>query len=409
MRFNTALLHKSNDADRATGATHTPVYQSSAFEHKSAEELEAVFNNRAPGFSYSRINNPTVEAFERRIAALEGGIGAVACASGMAAVSLSVLNIIRAGDEILSAAGIFGGTISLFNDLKNYGITTRYIADCTPESFENQITEHTKLIFVETIGNPKLDVADISALSEMAHRHGIPVVADNTAATPFLLRPIELGADIVVHSVSKYINGSGNSIGGIIIDSGNFAWNPERYPEISKFVKYGEFAYLSKLRNGLFRNIGACFSPFNAFLCSLGLETLGIRMERLCENAQKLAEQLSGNPKLTCVNYPGLESSPWHQTARRQFSGGYGAILTLRAGSKENAFFVINHLKYACNIANIGDLRTLVIHPASTIYANSSTIERENAGVYEDLIRVSVGLENIEDLTEDFESALGGI
>ncbi|WP_444644299.1 O-acetylhomoserine aminocarboxypropyltransferase/cysteine synthase family protein [Caproiciproducens sp. R1] len=409
MRFNTALLHKNNGPERATGATHTPIYQSSAFEHKTAEELEAIFNNRAPGFSYTRINNPTVEAFERRVAALEGGIGAVACASGMAAISLSVLNLLSAGDEILSAAGIFGGTIGLFRDLESYGITTRYVADSTPESFENQITGRTKLIFVETIGNPKLDVPDISALSEMAHRHKIPVIVDNTAATPFLVRPIELGADIIVHSVSKYINGSGNSIGGIIVDSGNFDWDPERYPAIAKFVRFGEFAYLSKLRGGLFRNTGSCFSPFNAFLCSLGLETLGIRMERLCGNAQKLAQQLSDNPKLAYVNYPGLETSPWHQTARRQFSGGYGAILTLRAGTKENAFFIINHLKYACNIANIGDLRTLVIHPASTIYANSSTMEKENAGVYEDLIRVSVGLEDIEDLTEDFENAVGGL
>ena len=270
MRFNTALLHKNNGPDRATGATHTPIYQSSAFEHKTAEELEAIFNNRAPGFSYTRINNPTVEAFERRVAALEGGIGAVACASGMAAISLSVLNLLSAGDEILSAAGIFGGTIGLFRDLESYGITTRYVADSTPESFENQITGRTKLIFVETIGNPKLDVPDISALSEMAHRHKIPVIVDNTAATPFLVRPIELGADIVVHSVSKYINGSGNSIGGIIVDSGNFNWDPERYPAIAKFVRFGEFAYLSKLRGGLFRNTGSCFSPFNAFLCSLG-------------------------------------------------------------------------------------------------------------------------------------------
>ncbi|CAB1243886.1 O-acetyl-L-homoserine sulfhydrylase [Ruminococcaceae bacterium BL-6] len=409
MRFNTALLHRNNRADGATGATQTPIYQSGAFAHETAEELEEIFGNHRPGFSYTRINNPTVEAFERRVAALEGGIGAVACASGMAAVSLAALNILKEGDEILSASGIFGGTIGLFHDLRDYGIRTRYVSDGRPESFENQITGRTRLIFIETIGNPKLDVIDIRALCEAAHRHGVPVIVDNTAATPFLVRPIELGADVVVHSVSKYINGSGNSIGGILVDSGNFAWEEERYPSLSQFLKFGKFAYLAKLRNGLFRNIGSCFSPFNAFLCSLGLETLGIRMERLCGNAQKLARQLSENPKLACVNYPGLESSPWHRTAQKQFSGGYGAILTLRAGSKENAFFVIDHLKYACNIANIGDLRTLVIHPASTIYANSSPAEKEDAGVYEDLIRVSVGLEDIEDLTEDFESAVGGL
>lgn len=409
MRFNTALLHQAAGTDKTTGATHAPIYQSSAFGHGTAEELEALFSNRARGFSYTRIGNPTVDAFERRIAALEGGIGAVACASGMAAVSLSVLNIAGAGDEILSAAGIFGGTIGLFNELKDYGISVRYVADGRPESFENQITAHTRLIFVESIGNPKLDVADIRALAAAAHRHGIPLIVDNTVATPFLVRPIELGADIVVHSVSKYINGSGNSIGGIVIDSGNFKWDAERYPAVARFLRFGEFAFLSRMRNELLRNIGPCFSPFNAFLCSLGLETLGIRMERLCGNAQKLAKRLSENPKLACVNYPGLPSSPWHRTAGQQLSGGYGGILTLRAGTKSNAFYVIDHLEYACNLSNIGDLRTLVIHPASTIYANSSEAEKKNAGVYEDLIRVSVGLEDIEDLIEDFESAVDGL
>lgn len=406
MKFNTALLHSSCGADRQTGATLTPIYQSSAFLHKTAEELEAVFRNRAPGFAYSRVSNPTVDVLERRISSLEGGVGAAACASGMAAVSLAVLNILGAGDELISSASIFGGTISLFRELSEYGITVRFAADNTPQAFAAQLTARTKLVFTETIGNPKLDVPDLRILAQAAHRAGVPLIVDNTAATPFLVRPIELGADLVVHSVSKYINGSGNSIGGAIVDGGGFPWDGSRYPAMADFLRYGQFAFLAKLRTGLFRNLGACMSPFNAFLCGLGLETLGIRMERICDNALKLARFLSGHPKVVSVNYPGLPESPWHRTAREQFPERFGGILTLRVGSREKAFSLINHLEYAYNATNIGDSKTLVIHPASTIYAGNTEEERESAGVWDDLIRVSVGLEDIEDLTGDFGCAL---
>lgn len=405
LKFNTSLLHGNFSSDKHTGATLSPIYQASAFGHKTAEKMENIFNNHEPGFSYTRINNPTIEAFEKRIAFLEDGIGSVACASGMAAISLAVLNIMKSGDEIVSSAAVFGGTIGLFKELEAFGIITRYSKDDSKESYENIINNKTKLIFVETIGNPKLDVIDIKAIANVAHSHNIPLIVDNTVATPFLVNPIALGADIVIHSSSKYINGSGNSISGIIIDSGNFNWDIEVYPNLAETKQFGKFAYLAKLRGGLFRNLGSCLSPFNAFLNSLGLETLGVRMERLCYNALKLAEHIQSNSKIITVNYPGLKGSKWHDIAFKQFNGYYGSILTIRAGTKENAFTIIDNLKYAVNAANIGDTRTLVIHPSSTIYAKNSEEEKNSAGVYDDLIRVSVGLEDIEDIINDFDAA----
>lgn len=409
MRFNTALLHGNFSPEEKTGATITPIYQSSSFKHKTAEELENIFLGNEPGFIYTRIQNPTIEAFEKRIAFLEGGIGAVACSSGMAAVTLAVLNLLKSGEEIVSGSGIFGGTYSLFQCLEDLGITTKYAHDNKKKSFDECINEKTRLVFIETIGNPKLDVPDIHQLSELAHSKGIPLIVDNTVTTPYLTKPFKLGADIVIHSTSKYINGSGNSIGGVIVDSGKFKWNFDKYVSLKNYKKFGAFTYLAKLRKGLFKDFGACLSPFNAYLNILGLETLGLRMDRLCDNALRLAQSLQNNEKVISVNYPGLVENEYHDVANEQFDGKFGAILTIRAGSKENAFKVINSLKYAANLANIGDVRTLVIHPASTIYANNSLGEKEKMGVYEDLIRISVGLEDIEDLEEDFSQALGKI
>jgi len=406
MNFNTALLHNNAFADEKTGATLTPIYQSSAFSYQTAEELEKVFNHQLPGFSYSRINNPTVEAFEKRMTSLEGGLVSVACASGMAAITNAILNILKSGDEIISSAGIFGGTIDLFSDLESFGIHTVYVKDGTSEEYEDKITKKTKLIFAEVIGNPKLDVLDIQEVAKVAHRHQIPLFVDNTSTTAFVIKPIASGADIVINSSTKYINGSGNSISGVITDSGKFKWDFSRYPGLQKYGKFGEFCFAAKLRNGLFRNTGACLSPFNAYLNLLGLETLGIRMERQCKNAFFLAQFLKDNQGITEVNYPGLESSPDHGTAKRQFHGYYGAILTFRAGTKERAFKIMNQLKYAIIAANIGDTKCLVIHPESTIYANSNKEEKINAGVYDDLVRVSVGLEDIDDLIHDFEQAI---
>lgn len=407
MNFNTKLLHGNHQPDKSAGSTTVPIYQSTAFRHKTAEELEDVFNDRAQGYIYSRINNPTVDSFERRVALLEKGIGAVACASGMSAIALAVLNLVKQGDELVSSAGIFGGTYSLFKSLADYGITARFAETADVQSFAQLITDKTKIIFVETVGNPKMDVPNIAALAEMAHSRQIPLVVDNTVTSPYLIRPFEHGADIVVHSTSKLINGGGNSIGGIIVDKGRFPWSQEKFPELHELKKkYSMLAYLAKLRKGLHRDMGACMSPFNAYLNSLGLETLGLRMERACSNALELAGFLAGHPAVAWVNYPGLETNPYHSLARAQFSGKYGSLLTFGAGSKEGAFKTINRLKFAHNLANIGDIRTLVIHPASTIYTTYSPGDRALMGVAEDMIRVSVGIEDAADLIEDFDQAL---
>lgn len=409
MNFNTMLLHGNFTPEEKTGGTTTPIYQSTAFRYETAESLEKVFNGNAPGFIYTRINNPTVDAFEKRLTLLEGGVGAVACASGMAAVSLAIVNLLRNGDEVVSGSGIFGGTYSLFKCLEDFGIVTRYAKDNTVESFAECINSKTRVIFVETIGNPKLDVPDIRALAGLAHENGIPLIVDNTSTTPYLVQPLKLGADIVVHSTSKYINGGGNSIGGIIIDGGRFQWDDRKFSSLKDFTKYGAFTYLAKLRKGIFKDFGPCAAPFNVYLTGIGLETLSLRMDRICENARHLALVLQENEHVVAVNYPGLNDNPYHHLAKQQFGGKYGGILTIRAGSKEKAFHVINNLRYAFNLANIGDSRTLVIHPASTIYAANSRAEKEGAGVYEDLIRISVGLEDIDDLIEDFLQALGKV
>ena len=408
MNFNTTLLHKDFGSDRSTGSTLTPIYQVSAFSQESAEKLEAVFNNRAPGFAYTRIGNPTTDSFERRIASLEKGIGAVACSSGMAAVTISLLNILQAGDEVIASAGLFGGTIDLFHDLEAFGIKTRFVTEVTAETVRSQLNEKTKAVFTELIGNPKLNVVDLKSVADVAHQGGVPFIVDSTTATPYLVRPSDFGADIVVHSSSKYINGNGSAISGIIVDSGKFKWDFARYKGLEEYKRFGKFAYIAKLRNGIWRNVGCCVAPATAFLNSLGLETLGLRMDRLCSNALQLAEFLQGFEGIT-VNYPALKQSPYYDLVQSQFGGKGGAILTIDAGSKEKAFKLINNLKYATIATNIGDLRTLVIHPDSTIFTHGTKEQKENAGVFEGTIRVSIGIEDIEDLKEDFEQAIKGI
>lgn len=405
MGFNTALLHQSAEGDEKTGATLTPIYQSSAFYQPSAEQHEKLFHNKANGFSYTRINNPTIVAFEQRMTALEKGIASVACASGMAALTNALLNIAGAGDEIIASTSLYGGTIDLFHDLEAFGIHTIFVESSNLEQIEDSITEKTRVIFAETIGNPKLDVTDIPALADLAHKHGIPLIMDNTVATAYLVRPIEFGADIVINSTSKYINGNSDAISGVITDSGNFNWDVEKYPGMKEYKKFGKFAYTAKLRNGLFRNTGACIAPQTAFYNLLGMETLGLRMERACSNAAKLAEYLDGIEGIS-VNYPGLPSSKWYNVADRILKNGYGAILTIRVGSKERAFSIMNTLKIPMIVSNIGDTKTLIVHPESTLSAHSTEQEKQDACVFDDLIRVSLGIEDIEDLIEDFAAAI---
>ena len=408
MRFNTSLLHAGVQKE-TNGSTLPPVYQTSAFEQTSASDLEKIFENKAPGFCYTRVGNPTIMAFENRITKLEGGIASIACASGTAALMNAFLNILRSGDEIISSASLYGGTIDLFRDLEAFGITTRYVENNNWEQIEAAINEHTRLIFAETIGNPCLDVTDIEKLAELAHSHGLPLIVDNTTATPYLIQVLKHGADIVVNSSSKYINGSSNSISGILTDGGKFKWDKEKYPGLAEYARFGPMAFIAKLRNGLFRNTGACLSPVNAYLNVIGLETLGLRMERQCNNAFELADWIEENYPEVIVNYPGLKSSRWHDIAERELTNGYGAILTLRVGSKEQAFEFIDSLKLAYTLSNIGDTKTLVIHPGSTISLHSTDEQKEDAGVFEDLIRVSVGIEDIQDIKEDFAQAFAKI
>ena len=405
MKFNTKLLHGGFPSD-PQGSTLPPVYQVSAFAHESAEKLEKVFDNKAPGFAYTRISNPTGLAFEKRISLLEGGVDAVACASGMAAVSMALLNILQSGDEVIAGSGLFGGTLELLSDLEAFGIHTRFIENVTAEEIERTITPATRAVFAELIGNPRLDVVDIRAVADLAETHGIPLIIDSTTATPALIRPLKHGAHIVVHSSSKYINGNGDAISGVIVDGGKFSWDFEKFPVLKKYKQMGKFAYTARLRQDIWRNFGSCLAPQNAYLNCLGLETLGLRMNRLCQNALDLAGFLEKQPGVT-VNYPGLAGNPYKTLIDRQMESGMGgAILTLRAGSKEKAFAFINALKYVHIATNIGDVRTLVIHPASTIYNHAAETQKQSAGVYDDLIRVSVGLEDIEDLKEDFAQAI---
>ena len=310
MKFNTKILHGKAGRNTPDGGTLPGISQVSAFSYDSAEHLEKVFGNKAPGFAYTRIGNPTVAAFEQRINELEGGVGAVACASGMAAITAALLNVLSAGDEIIAGSGLFGGTIDLFKDLEAFGITTHFIPHITVEDIKTVLNPNIKVVFGELIGNPGLDVVNIKEVTDFLHENGVPFIADATTATPYLVNALSLGADVVIHSSSKYINGSGNSISGIIVDGGKFKWDKDRYPAMKEYSKYGKFAYTARLRNDVWRNMGGCLAPMNAYLNILGLETLGIRMKVLCQNALTLAKALEELAGIT-VNYPGLESSPY--------------------------------------------------------------------------------------------------
>ena len=406
MGFNTEALHAGQTAEGRGGATIMPLYQSSAFGHESMERLEKVFASKAPGFAYSRVGNPTVAAFERRIAALERGAGAVGCASGMSAIAQTFQTILSPGDEIIAASGIYGGTIELNTLLANFGIRVTYVPRLAPEELDRARTERTRLVYGEVIGNPSLEVTDVRAAAEWAHAAGVPLVLDSTSATPYLVRPIELGADIVIHSTSKYINGSGNGISGIVVDGGRFRWDFDRFPALSPRRQFGPLAALVRLRQDIMPSFGGCLAPFNAYLNLVGMETLGLRMERICRNAEALAKGLSGIDGVT-VNYPTLPGNRNAETVHRQMRGLGGGILTLRAGSRERAIKALDSLKIATIASNIGDVRTLAIYPASTLFVHDTEEQRVAAGVYDDTIRVSVGIEDPEDLIEDFRQALG--
>lgn len=410
LHFETLLIHGGLEPGPA-GATTVPIVQSSAFAHNTAEDLEDIFRGRKAGQIYTRLNNPTTESLERRLALLEGAVAAVATASGMAAISTAVLTILRSGDEILASSSLFGGTYSLFRDtLSNYGISSRFVDPVDLNAIEQAITPATRLIFVETIGNPKMDVPDIAAIAVIARRAGIPLLLDATVTSPYLARGRDLGADLVVHSTSKFINGTGSVIGGAIIDNGTFDWNSPLFPHFEPFAKkYRQFAFTARLRKLMHKDLGGCPAPMNSFLLTEGIETLALRLERHCKSAMELARFLRKHPRVAWVNYPGLEDSPFHAIAARQFGGRFGGLLTFGLGSQAEAFRCINGLKLAKNLANIGDAKTLVIHPASTICVDYNPEQRRLMGVTDELVRVSVGLEYTNDIIGDFARSLDAL
>ena len=405
MKFNTRLLHGKAVKRYAEGATVPPIAQVTAFSFPTAEEQANVFQHKAAGFAYSRVGNPTVAAFEQRLNELEGGNACIACSSGMSAITLALLNMLCAGDEIIAGCGLYGGSIDLFEDLTKFGIKTRFVRHMTVEEIEPLVNERTRVIFGELIGNPGLEIMDVPKVAEYAHHIGVPLIVDSTTATPYIAKPLELGADIVVHSASKYINGGGNSVSGAIIDGAKFKWDFDKFEALSGYRKFGILAYTIRLRTDIWENMGSCLSPMNAYLNIIGLETLGLRMERICQNAETLARALDEIPGIS-VNYPTLPGNPYRELAERELQGLGGGILTFRAGSKEKAYRVLDSLQYVTRATSIGDFRSLAIHPASTLYIRSTPEMREAAGVFDDTIRVSVGIEDVEDLIDDFRQAL---
>ena len=416
--FDTIALHGGQKPDPTTGARAVPIYQTTSFVFKDTTHAANLFALKEFGNIYSRIMNPTWDVLEQRVAALEGGVAALVAASGQAAETLAILNIAGCGDQIVSSASLYGGTYNLFHyTLPKMGIETAFVEPRDPENFKRAITSKTRLIYAETLGNPKNDMLDIEAVAKIAHEAGVPLMIDNTVATPYLCRPIEWGADIVVHSMTKFLGGHGNSIGGIIVDSGKFNWANGTFPELVepdpsyhhlKFVEaFGPLAYIIKVRVQLLRDIGPALSPFNAFLILQGVETLSLRVQRHCDNAQKVAEFLEAHPAVNWVNYPGLVSHPTHALARKYMQHGYGAILGFGIeGGLEAGIKFINSVTLLSHLANLGDAKSLVIHPASTTHQQLSPQEQEATGVTEDFIRLSVGLENVEDIIADIDQAL---
>ncbi|MEW9032679.1 MAG: homocysteine synthase [Planifilum fimeticola] len=417
-RPETLAVHGGQEPDPTTLSRAVPIYQTTSYVFRDTEHAANLFALKELGNIYTTIMNPTQDVFEKRIAALEGGVGALATASGQAAITYSILNIAKAGDEIVSSSSLYGGTYNLFHyTLPKLGIKVKFVDPSDPENFRKAITDRTRAVFGEIIGNPKLDVLDLETVAAIAHEAGIPLIVDNTFATPHLCRPFDFGADIVIHSATKFIGGHGTSIGGVIVDSGKFDWTNGKFPELTEpdpsyhGVSYtealGPLAYIIKARVQLLRDIGAALSPFNAFLFLQGLETLHLRMERHSENALRIARYLREHDAVEWVSYPGLEDHPSYEKAKKYLPKGQGAILTfgirggLEAGKK-----LIENLKLFSHLANVGDSKSLVIHPASTTHQQLTPEEQVSTGVTPDLVRLSVGTEAAEDLIDDLDQAL---
>jgi O-acetylhomoserine (thiol)-lyase len=417
--FDTLALHAGQNPDPATGARAVPIYQTTSYVFKSSEHAANLFALAEPGNIYTRIMNPTWDVLEQRLAALEGGVGALVTASGQAAETLSILNIAGTGDHIVSSSSLYGGTYNLFHyTLPKLGIETTFVDAADPANFGAAVRPNTKAVFCETLGNPRCDMHDLEVISRLAHEQGVPVIVDNTVTTPYLLRPFEWGCDVVVHSLTKFLGGHGTSIGGVIVDSGRFDWaGSGRFPCMTepdpsyhglRFAEaLGPLAYILKARVQLMRDLGPALSPFNAFLVLQGVETLSLRVQRHCDNALHVARHLEGHPKVNWVSYPGLPSHPSFELARKYLPKGCGAIVGfgIRGGLEAGARFIDN-LHLLSHLANIGDAKSLVIHPASTTHQQLAPEERLATGVSDDFVRLSVGIEDVDDIVADIDQAL---
>ncbi|MCX7961581.1 MAG: O-acetylhomoserine aminocarboxypropyltransferase [Burkholderiales bacterium] len=416
--FDTRMLHAGQTPDPTTGARAMPIYQTTSFVFEDTEHAAHLFALNKFGNIYSRISNPTVAAFEERVASLEGGVGALAAASGQAAQLVAIATLLRAGDEIVSSRTLYGGTYNQFAlTFRRFGIEVKFVDAADPENFARAIGPRTKLLYGETIGNPKADVFPIREVADIAHAHRIPLMIDNTFASPYLCRPFEHGADIVVHSATKFIGGHGTSIGGVIVDGGTFPWDNGTFPEMVEpspgyhgmryWETFGNFTFIMKARVEMMRDLGACMSPFNAFLFLQGLETLSFRMEKHVANARAVAEWLERHPHVGWVSYPGLPSSPYYERAKKYLPKGAGSIFAFGVkGGREAGRRFIEAVKLHSHLANVGDAKSLVIHPASTTHQQMSDEEQIAAGIGPDMIRISVGLENLEDILWDLDQAL---
>ncbi|GIN85293.1 O-acetylhomoserine aminocarboxypropyltransferase [Heyndrickxia sporothermodurans] len=414
----TLLLHGGQEPDPTTGSRAVPIYKTTSYAFKDTDHAQGLFALEQQGYIYTRIGNPTIDVLEQRIALLEGGTAAVALSSGMAAIAFSILNIARAGDEIVAAGNLYGGTFNLFaNTLPRYGINVKFIDATDPENFRAAITPKTKALFAEIIGNPSLHVLDVEEVAKVAHENGIPLIVDNTFGTPYLSNPIKWGADIVVHSATKWIGGHGTTIGGVVVDGGQFDWNSDKFPDFKEpdvsyhGLRYGidvpQAAFATKLRVQILRDFGASLSPDSAFLLLQGLETLHLRVPKHNENALKVAEFLQNHPAVAWVNHPGLEEHPSHERAIKYLKGGYGSIVNFGIkGGREAGRKVIDNIQLWSHVANVGDAKSLIIHPASTTHQQLSAEELKVTGVTEELIRLSVGLEAVEDITADLDQAI---
>ncbi len=417
--FDTLQVHAGQIPDPVTGSRAVPIYQTTSYVFRDTDHAAKLFALEEAGNIYTRIMNPTTDVFEKRMAALEGGVGALAVASGSAAIMYAILNIASAGDEIVSASTLYGGTYNLFSTtLSKLGIKVIFVNPDDPENFRKAISDKTRALYIETIGNPGINLIDIEAVAKIAHDNGIPLIVDNTFGTPYLIRPIEYGADIVVHSATKFIGGHGTSIGGVIVDAGKFDWEASgKFPGLTQpdpsyhglvYTKaFSAAAYIVKARAQLLRDTGACISPFNSFLLLMGLETLSLRVEKHVSNTRKVVEYLKAHPAVSWVNYPNLEGNKFYELAQKYFPKGAGSIFTFGIkGDIEACKRFINSLEIFSHLANVADAKSLVIHPASTTHAQLSEEEQRAAGVTPDMIRISVGIEDANDLIYDLEQAL---